>query len=237
MVLLLLLLIAFDAADLGLASLVHHLAGNVLLDDDLVWGRGLHVVGCFGGHSVDVFLLLLLVERFVHGMLIGGCGGAVIVDIAMIRKLHGTLCWLEVAGQIQTGWGCISLKLLLLMLDLLLVLLGQVLQEVLLQVIVGHGWIELLTKGKGLLLVCQRFRCSFDLGLDLFTLQLLKLQFQLGKRLWRPRLVWRVSVLRWPGGSLVETFPFAATARRRAGLIDLVKVIVTSDRIVVMLLL
>lgn len=83
--------------------------------------------------------------------------------------------------------------MLLLLLDLLLMLLGEILEEILLEVVVGDRGVQLLTQGEGLLLMGKRFRCGFDLRLYFLTLQLLELQFELGEWL---LLVRRVIVLR-----------------------------------------
>lgn len=106
--------------------------------------------------------------------------------------------------------------------------------------VVRDGGIQLLAQGECLLLVSKSFRCRFDLGLDFFPLQLLELQFELGERLLLLLLLllWvRMSMLRWPWGRLVQTFPLAAAARRGTGLIDLIEMVMTSDRVMVLLLL
>lgn len=120
--------LVLDAADLRLAGLVHHLTGDVLLDDDLVRCRGLEVVWRFG---VDVLLLGGLVEGFIHDVLVGGGGSTVVVDVR-VGQLHRSLGRLEVAGEIQTGRRGVAVLVVLLLLDLLLVLLGEILEEILL---------------------------------------------------------------------------------------------------------
>lgn len=232
---LLLLLLGLNSTDLRLHRLVHHLAGDVLLDDDLTGSGRLQIIWCLDG--VDVLLLLgrLLIERFADRVLIGGRSGSVVVE------LHRTGCRLEVAGEIQTGWRCVAvlvmllllLLLLLLVLDLLLMLLGEILQQVLLQMVVRDGRIQLLPQSEGLLLVGKRFGGRFNLCLDLLPLQLLELHLQLAECRWLLLLLLllgaAVRMLSRPGSSLIEPFPLPTAARGRTGLIDLVKVVVATD--------
>lgn len=241
---LLLLLLGLHSADLRLHRLVHHLAGDVLLDDDLTGSGRLQIIWCLDG--VDVLLLLgrLLIERFADRVLIGGRSGSVVVE------LHRTGCRLEVAGEIQTGWRCVAvlvmllllLLLLLLVLDLLLMLLGEILQQVLLQMVVRDGRIQLLPQSEGLLLVGKSFCGRFNLCLDLLPLQLLELHLQLAECRWLLLLLLlllgaAVRMLGRPGSSLIEPFPLPTAARGRTGLVDLVKMVVATDGVMMRRLL
>lgn len=119
---------------------------------------------------MDVLLLGSLIERFVDRVLV--CRGSPVVVDVLVGKFHRTLGGLKMAREIQTRrWGIPVLMLLqLLLLDLLLVLLGEILQKVLLQMIVGNRRIKLLPKGESLLLVCKGLGSCFNLCLDFLPL-------------------------------------------------------------------